>query len=100
MIVVLVIGILISIAVPNWTRARESARTKACVSNLTKVENAKEQYAMESRSPAGEEVAWANLVPDYIREEPQCPAGGSYSIEPIGTNADCNIDKHDLPPDF
>ena len=34
MIVVLIIGILLAIAVPNFVKARESSRTKACVANL------------------------------------------------------------------
>jgi prepilin-type N-terminal cleavage/methylation domain-containing protein len=98
MIVVLVISILLTIAVPNWMRARESARTRSCVSNMTKIANAKEQLAMEYRMSTGDAVDWADIVPAYIKDEPQCPTGGVYSIEPIGTNPDCPIDGHDLPP--
>ena len=35
MIVVLIIGILLAIAVPNFVRAREVSRAKACVANGT-----------------------------------------------------------------
>lgn len=98
MIVVLVISILLSIAVPNWMKARESARTRSCVSNMTKIASAKEQLAMECRMSTGDAVDWPDIVPAYIRDEPQCPTGGTYSIEPIGTNPDCPIANHDLPP--
>ncbi len=98
MIVVLVISILLSIAVPNWMKARESARTRTCVSNMSKIESAKEQIAMETRLVTGDVVAWADIVPDYLKDQPSCPAGGEYGIETIGTNTTCTIAGHVLPP--
>ena len=53
MIVVLIIGILVAIAVPNFIRARESARARACVANLRQIDSAKEQYAMDNRLAQG-----------------------------------------------
>ena len=49
MIVVLIIGILLGIAVPNFIRARETSRSKACIANLKQVDTAKEQYAMDQK---------------------------------------------------
>ncbi|HSC48022.1 MAG TPA: prepilin-type N-terminal cleavage/methylation domain-containing protein, partial [Gammaproteobacteria bacterium] len=43
MIVVLIIGILLAIAVPNFIKARETSRSKSCVANLKQIEAAKEQ---------------------------------------------------------
>ena len=40
MIVVLIIGILLAIAIPNFVSARESARAKACVGNLKQIDSA------------------------------------------------------------
>jgi prepilin-type N-terminal cleavage/methylation domain-containing protein len=53
MIVVLIIGILLAIAVPNFVRARESSRAKACVSNLKQIDAAKEQWAMDNNKRTG-----------------------------------------------
>ncbi|MEO0249499.1 MAG: prepilin-type N-terminal cleavage/methylation domain-containing protein, partial [candidate division WOR-3 bacterium] len=50
MIVVLIIGILLAIAVPNFIRARESSRAKSCVANLKQIESAKEQWAMDTKA--------------------------------------------------
>lgn len=97
MIVALVIGILLSIAVPNWMKARETSRTQTCISNLTAIENAKDQCAMEYGLGNGYVVVWNDLVPAYIRSQPQCPSGGDYVIGPIGTKTDCPIVNHDLP---
>ena len=53
MIVVLIIGILLAIAVPNFIRAREQSRAKACSSNLRQIDSAEEQWAMDTRAAQG-----------------------------------------------
>jgi prepilin-type N-terminal cleavage/methylation domain-containing protein len=52
MIVVLIIGILLAIAVPNFIKARETSRSKSCVANLKQIEAAKEQCVWTTSSPA------------------------------------------------
>jgi len=47
MIVVLIIGILLAVAVPNFLKARENSRTKSCVANLKRICTAKEQWAID-----------------------------------------------------
>ncbi len=96
MIVVLIIGILLAIAVPNFVRARETSRTRTCIANLRQMDAAKEQYAMEARLAAGAATAWANLVPDYVKKQPTCPSGGTYTIAVIGTDPSCSIAGHAL----
>ncbi len=46
MIVVAIIGLLASIAIPNFVQARRTARTNACINNLRTIDAAKEQTAM------------------------------------------------------
>ncbi|HVK05445.1 MAG TPA: prepilin-type N-terminal cleavage/methylation domain-containing protein, partial [Armatimonadaceae bacterium] len=60
MIVVLIIGILLAIAVPNFVRAREQSRAKSCSSNLKQIEAAKEQWAMETKAAANAAVTIAD----------------------------------------
>jgi prepilin-type N-terminal cleavage/methylation domain-containing protein len=98
MIVVLIIGILMAIAVPNFIRARESSRTSTCVSNLKQMDSAKEQYAMEARLAAGAGIAIGDIVPDYIKAAPACPSGGTYTVGNVGANPTCsNGGTHVLP---
>ncbi|MBN8690047.1 MAG: prepilin-type N-terminal cleavage/methylation domain-containing protein [Armatimonadetes bacterium] len=97
MIVVLIIGILLAIAVPNFVRARETSRTRTCVGNLKQIDSAKEQYAMENRLASGAAVAWANLAPDYLKRQPACPSGGTYTIGNVGTDPTCSTAGHVLP---
>ncbi len=56
MIVVLIIGILLAIAIPNFMKARESSRTKSCVANLKQIQAAKEQWAMDTKAASGAAV--------------------------------------------
>ena len=96
MSVVLIIGILLAIAVPNFVRARETSRTRTCTANLKQVDSGKEQYAMEARLASGAAVTWANLVPDYLKKQPTCPSGGTYTISTVGTDPTCSIAGHAL----
>ena len=94
MIVVLIIGILLAIAVPNFVRARESSRAKACVANLKQIDSAKEQYAMDNKLAAGAGAPnMTDLVgsSNYIKSTPSCPSSGTYTIAAIGTSPSCSV---------
>ncbi len=101
MIVVLIIGILLAIAVPNFIRARETSRTKSCVANLRQIDSAKEQWAMDTRAANGAAVTMADLTggaSPYIKSTPDCPSGGTYTVGNVGTNPTCSIaGTHILP---
>lgn len=91
MIVVLIIAVLLAIAIPNFMKARDTSRTKACVANLRQIDTGKVQYAMDAKLTTGAAVAEANLVPDYVKVMPACPAGGNYTIGAIDTNPSCSL---------
>ncbi len=93
MIVVLIIGILLAIAVPNFVKARDSARTKSCVSNLQQIQAAKQQWAMDTKAAGTATPSSANLFGStaYIRSIPVCPAGTvAYVISPVDTDQACS----------
>lgn len=48
MIVIAIIGILAAIAIPNFKKAREQAREKACYANMRVVLGAIEMYNMDN----------------------------------------------------
>ena len=85
MIVVLIIGILLAIAIPNFVAARESSRAKACVGNLKQIDSATQQYCMDQKLSAtnyGTGPTLASLVgtSGYIRATPNCPSSGTYTV--------------------
>lgn len=99
MIVVLIIGILLAIAVPNFVRARESSRAKSCVANLKQIDAAVEQWAMDNKQADGAGCDWADIVPNYLKSQPSCPSGGEYATPFIvGESPTCSIGgAHALP---
>jgi len=107
MIVVLIIGILLAIAVPNFIRARESSRAKSCVANLKQIESAKEQWAMDTKAAPNATPTAADLygTTQYIKTTPVCPSAGTYTIGDMATRPTCSIgpntpdpgDDHVLP---
>lgn len=78
MIVVLIIGILLAIAVPNFIKARQSSRLQTVIGNLKQIESAKEQWAMETGQVSSAVPTEAQLVPDYIKAWPTGPVTGTY----------------------
>ncbi len=91
MVVVFIIAILVSLALPSWMNARARAQTRICVANLRQIHQAKEMYALATRAQTGASVSMSDLVPDYLQAEPFCPAGGgaSYTVNAIGTPPAC-----------
>ena len=111
MIVVLIIGILLSIAIPNFIAARESSRAKACIDSLSQINSAKIQCSLENKlaidstatfsldgttpsapGPNGSyQLVTYGSNSSYMHGIPQCPAGGSYSAGTVVTAPTCSL---------
>ena len=95
MIVVAILGIILGIAAPTWIRQREQSRTRACQENLTKIQGAKEQWAMENGKNDTATPAWADLIngdgSGYLKKTPVCPAEGTYTIGSMAEVALCSV---------
>ncbi len=99
MIVVLIIGLLLAIAVPNMLNARHRAQANSCIDNLRLIEEAKEQFAMESHLAAGAAVLETDLWPTYLKWNhfPYCPQSGTYDIAPVGETPTCSVNTGTYP---
>ncbi len=103
MIVVGIIGLLATIAIPNYLGSRRKAQQTACIVNLEQIEGAMQQWAMELNKDAGQTVTFADLRP-YLRRSGVCPAGGtcfedSYTISSVDQPPVCQRlpSTHKLP---
>lgn len=96
MIVVAVIGILASIAYPSYVKSRENSQKTSCINNLHQIDGAKDRYAIENRKTAGSPVYETDIIPYFMKKWSSCPAGGSYSINPVNENPTCEIPGHSL----
>ena len=98
MIVVAIIGLLAAIAIPNFIKARSYSQKNACIENLRQIFGAKETWALEakkdtSQTPNDSDLFGATL---YIKEKPECPASGTYSLEAVNVKPTCTIGEHTL----
>jgi prepilin-type N-terminal cleavage/methylation domain-containing protein len=77
MIVVAIIGMLAAIAIPNFMKARNTAQANACIANLSQIDGAIQQWALEKGKKDSEAVV-PSEVAEYLkgRKIPKCPSGG------------------------
>ena len=76
-------------------RTGEGTPLNSCVNNRRVLEGAKEQWALENRKVVGTIVNAVDIQP-YLKGNvlPACPAGGHYSLNPIGALVTCSLPGH------
>jgi prepilin-type N-terminal cleavage/methylation domain-containing protein len=94
MIVVAIIGLLAAMAIPNFVRARETAQTDACINNLRVIDEAKQQWALETGQLASATPVKSDIIPYLGRAGttmPTCPIGSTaYIINTLAVVPACN----------
>jgi prepilin-type N-terminal cleavage/methylation domain-containing protein len=103
MIVVAIIGLLATMAIPNFIEARETARKQTCIGNLQQIDGAVQRWALDLRKDSTDPVTFADISL-YLRNSVTCPSGGtsfadSYTISTADAKPTCQRrpDKHVLP---
>lgn len=104
MIVIILVGLLALVAIPNLTNSANIVRRNTCINNLIQINLAKEQWALENNIEVGDtgSTPVAGDLDSYIRDETAsltCPLDGaasptfatSYTINTFGTDPICNI---------
>ena len=96
MIVVAIIGLLATIAVPTFVKARATAQLGACQNNLRQINSAKQQWAFENLKALTDVPLDSDLFGDtlYLAQKPVCPAGGNYSLNQVGLPVTCSVAGH------
>jgi hypothetical protein len=81
----------------NQVQTLEQQQAAICINNLRMIDGAKQQWALEKQKPQGALMIAADLAP-YLKTNalPTCPAGGVYTINPVGYAPICNIPGHAL----
>src|SRR5204862_5687424 len=75
MIVVAIIGFLATIAIPNFVKARDTAKMNACINNLRQIDGAVQTWALETKQADNTQVEF-DQIKGYLRNQVVCPSGG------------------------
>jgi prepilin-type N-terminal cleavage/methylation domain-containing protein len=103
MIVVAIIGLLASIAIPNYVQSRKEAQKHGCINNLQQIEGAIQRWSLEMKRDEGQPVTYSDIR-GYLQRSVVCPAGGisfedSYTITTVEAPPVCQRKPvtHKLP---
>lgn len=104
MIVVAIIGLLASIAIPNFVQTRKVANKNVCISNLQQIEGAIQRWSLDMHKDEGQLVVYSDIQ-SYLKHAVVCPSGGtsfanSYTITTVDAPPSCQKQPatHLLPP--
>jgi prepilin-type N-terminal cleavage/methylation domain-containing protein len=107
MIVVAVIAMLGALAIPSLVRARTQSQTNACINNLRQIDDASQEWALDTLKAATATVAFSDIQ-SYLKNAVVCPTGGngatfdsSYTLSTVSNKPVCNYlpATHKLAPD-
>ena len=96
MIVVAIIGLLAAIAIPNFVKARATSQANACINNLRQIDDAVNEWALETKQTTGASVSYPTALTPYIKLNasgsiPPCPARGTYNVASVGVSPTCSL---------
>jgi prepilin-type N-terminal cleavage/methylation domain-containing protein len=104
MIVVAIIGMLASIAIPNYAQSRTAAHKNVCINNLQQIEGAIQRWSLDMKKDEGQPVTYSDIR-SYLKHAVVCPSGGtsfedSYTITTVDAAPTCQRKPaaHLLPP--
>ena len=108
MIVVAIIGLLAAIAIPNFVKARETARKNTCINNLRLIDGAKQTWALEKNVSIGATPGEGSIAPYLGRGGTsaatlsaagvKCPDKGTYNLGTVAVRPSCSYaNGHQLP---
>lgn len=106
MVVVVILGILFSIAIPNYIRAQENAKLAECKSNQRNLATAATVYAMDNGIVNGVVNSGVLTADGYaIAPLGECPSSEVFDnddydvdiVDGVGSDATCLIRGNDHP---
>lgn len=90
--VVATVPLVLFVLAPLYVHERDRARAHTCTSNLKQIDAAKEAAARALRLADTDTVTEAQIIPYLYRHRmPNCPCGGTYSINAMDRNPTCSL---------
>ncbi|MBI1784120.1 hypothetical protein HYR69_03170 [Candidatus Sumerlaeota bacterium] len=102
-VVILLLASALLLVVPRLRRERAERNIRSCQEYAVKIDNAKEQWALEFNKAPGATVLEEDIVrpghQGYLDAMPLCPSGATYKVNPIADDPTCTsgLAKHGIP---
>jgi len=92
MIVVSVVTMLATIAVPKYIRAQTQSQKQSCIYNLKQLDGAVQQWAMDYKKQSSDAVT-ETAISVYLKNNtiPDEPASGSYQFTIVSETPTCSL---------
>ena len=92
MIVVAIIGLLTTLAMPNLAKARDTSRLNMIYSNLRALDAAKDQWALDTNQASGTPVTDISVLSNYFRYGSiRDVLNETYVPNPVGTPSEADL---------
>ncbi|MCX5665643.1 MAG: prepilin-type N-terminal cleavage/methylation domain-containing protein [Candidatus Omnitrophica bacterium] len=99
MIVVVIIGIVVAIALPNYFTSSKKSKQTTCIANLTKIDAAIDQWVLDENISPGAAISESDADAIYSIHikggRPVCPSGGTYAFHEVGGRPQVTCSKED-----
>src|SRR6266571_4121514 len=78
-----------------WSARADMPDDRACVNNIRALDGAKEQLKLDRKLQNGDQVDPNSLTQYFFAAHlPACPAGGTYTLGPVGAEPVCSMKGH------
>jgi hypothetical protein len=97
-IIILAVGLAVGgVCYLQIRRDEASVQSRStCINNLDWIAGAKDVLARERGLKAGAVVSEETVAAYIVHGWPNCPAGGKYTVNPIGQSPTCSVVGHSL----
>jgi hypothetical protein len=91
-----ILSLLAMIAIPNLVSPCCTSPANACINNLSQIDAAANQFALEYHLTNGAPINFPNDLTPYIKlnsagKIPSCPKGGVYYLSKVGEAPTCSL---------
>jgi len=96
LLLLVVVGFLLGVALPNSIRAQKEANAHHCRANLEDIQYAIQLWVSTGSVGPGEKVTFEKILEHLDRGRVNCPSGGDYNLSAVGEKPSCTIEGHSL----
>jgi hypothetical protein len=94
---IIMLPMMLTIAVPNFIKARQQAQAAVCRQQVMRIESAKQVWGLEKQKTQQTRPTEEDLLPYLKGGMPVCPTGGQYTLGSLEEPPACSMPEHARP---